>query len=156
MTTIDTRYYAVRDPLTGDMTFWFLNRQGRVMPWPTRPQAEYGPHLWSRLNRDPGPLDHLVPAGLRGEAKSTWVREWYRTVREPWLAAMHAEIDRDPETAMARFAAIGFRCCICGKALRDEESRLSAIGPECRKAFPEALLVVLRQGVSRIAGEVAR
>lgn len=152
MATLDTRYYAVLDPVTGDMTFWYLDKKGHIGTWPTRPRARYGPQLWSRLKREPGEHDYVVPEGLGSDERRTWISTWYETVQQPWKAAILADIERAPDEAMARFATIGFRCCICSRELGDAESRLSAIGPECRKGFPESLIVHLRQQVSRLAG----
>lgn len=152
MSKLTTRYYAVPDPDTGDMTFWYLNKKGEIAAWPRKPKARYGPTLWASLKREPGTHDYLVPEGLSGSERNAWIKNFYQTVSWPWHAAIRAEIERDPEAAMARFAAIGYRCCICGKTLADEESRLSAIGPECRKGLPESFVVMLRRKVSQIEG----
>jgi hypothetical protein len=32
------KYFAVPDPDTGDMTYWYLDRRGMVQPWPQKPR----------------------------------------------------------------------------------------------------------------------
>jgi len=112
-------YYAVPDPDTGEMTYWRRDKRGRLKPWPQRPQAVYGPQLWRKPPAHLGPHDHVIPPGLDGEARQVWHREWVHTVARPWQASIQKAIDTDPERALARFAAFGSRCCVCGKALDD-------------------------------------
>lgn len=150
--TIETSFYAVRDPETNDMTFWCRDTRGRLQPWPRKPQARYGPMLWDRLSREPGMHDHLVPSDV-GSDQPVWVRNWHRTVRDPWMTAVHGEIERSPGLAMARFAAIRSRCCLCGRVLDDPDSKVSGIGPECRKGLPDSLVASLREHVAILFGE---
>lgn len=149
---IATRYYAVPDPTTGAMTYWRRDRRGRLAAWPTRPQAHYGPQLWSRLTREPGPHDHRVPAGVAGAARAAWVRDWYATVGRPWHDAIRAAIDADPEAALARFATLGSRCACCGRELTDADSKVLGVGPECRRGVPEHLVLAVARAVARLHG----
>ncbi len=150
------RYYAVPDPDTGDMTFWYRTAKGQRRPWPTRPQARYGPTLWTALKRDPGPHDHLVPVGLSKEESDAFARDWHVTVRRPWLAFIDEAIDKNADAAMARFAAIATRCCICGRVLTDPETKINGIGPECIRDVPDSLVHAVREQVQRIIGQADR
>lgn len=151
---LDTRYYAVPDPTTGDMTFWYRNKKGELDAWPTRPKTRYGPRLFNSLKREPGAHDYIIPSGLENEEQYAWHCNWIETVRKPWMDAIKAEIGRDPETCMARFAAIQSRCAICGKALDDPESKASGIGPECRKGLPDAFITAIQEETRAALGHV--
>lgn len=151
--TIETSYYAVRDPETYDMTFWYRDTRDRFQPWPRKPQARYGPMLWNRLTKEPGMHDYLVPSDVLGGDQPAWVGNWYRTVRDPWMAAVHGEIERHPGLAMARFASIKSRCCLCGRVLDDPDSKVSGIGPECRKRLPDSLVASIREHTAILFGE---
>jgi hypothetical protein len=145
------------------MTFWYHTAKGDRRPWPTRPQARYGPVLWSKLKREPGPHDHLVPDWLSRKASDAFVRKasdafvrnWHEAVRKPWLATVNGAIDQDPDAAMARFAASATRCCICGRELTDPESKVNGIGPECIGGVPDRIVRAVRDQLHRILAEEA-
>jgi hypothetical protein len=57
----------------------------------------------------------------------------------------------DPAAAAQRFAKWAIRCCVCGKVLTEETSKVVGIGPECRKGRKaEWLAEVLTPKVARI------
>ena len=150
MTAQDARHYAVPDPTTGDMTYWRRDARRRLKAWPTKPQAHHGPQLWHKLTREPGPHDHIVPAGLGPREQEVWVPDWYLTVRHPWLRAIEAVIEADPEAAMARFSVWCMRCACCGRVLRDADSKALGVGPECRPGFPDEILRAIARQVSTL------
>lgn len=123
----ERRYFAVPDPAdAGLMTYW---RQGRQLTmWP--PGVKHGPRLAAGD----------VPKQLRGTQRRSWIRRWFREIREPWDAAVRAALDADRDLAAARFAAFSARCCCCGRALSDPASKTWGIGPDCREGLPVAWL----------------
>jgi hypothetical protein len=128
-TALPNGYYAAIDPadLT-TMTYW-RSRNGIVSIWPKR--AWYGPAR---------PLKRDAPADA--DERIAWLREWqagYLT----WLRGVHAVIDQDPAGARRQFAALTTRCCLCGRALTDDRSKVLGVGPECRRDLDEAMLAQL-------------
>jgi hypothetical protein len=53
------------------------------------------------------------------------------------MASVVEAIAADPVTAGKRFAELQMRCCMCGKGLTTDESKVIGIGPECRKGLPK-------------------
>jgi hypothetical protein len=138
MTAIPDGYYAVPDPLDpAVMTYW---RQRATMPsgrpavrafnpWPDK--ARYGPVLYRR--------DVPTETSRRREVlEAHWerVRDYHRRVRE--------SIEADPAAAGRRFAEWCIRCCCCGRALTEEQSKVLGIGPECRRGSDPGALAELR------------
>jgi len=120
------RYFAVLDDAAESATFWRLDRRGRLMAWP--PGTRNGPSLW----KEPGPgREHVIPAGLDGEARSQWMSNWVATVSGPWHDRIRAVIDADPDAAAARFAGFTSACYRCGRHLEDPATRAAGVGPEC-------------------------
>src|SRR5215213_9571612 len=125
-------YYAVADPENeGEMSYWRRKDKGKHKtpsfdPWPLK--ARYGPRL---LTSDPR------LKGLKGEQRNQFVRSWYEGVKYPYMARVVEAIASDPVTAGKRFAELQMRCCICGKGLTTNESKVVGIGPECRKGLPK-------------------
>jgi len=137
-------YYAVPDPTNPSaMTYWRRDRRGRLAPWP--PRARYGPTLT--------PAD--IPDHLAGQDRREWISDWARAHLWPWHEAVHAAIDADPDGCAARFAAMAARCCRCGRALTDPESKTYGIGPECRRDVPAELLTALAGAVARAHASAA-
>ncbi|ASU83558.1 hypothetical protein CDO52_12850 [Nocardiopsis gilva YIM 90087] len=112
----------------GQITYWRRDDRGRLNPWPAK--ARYGPALYRSQ----------VPAGLTGPDRRAWAQDWHRTHRHPWDAAIRSAIDADPDACRARFAAFTTRCCSCGRALSDPESKTVGVGPECRAGVPADML----------------
>ena len=150
------KYYAVPDPNTGDMTYWFRNRRGAIVSWPQRPPARYGPRRYHRDGAHVGPYDSFTP--LFGSKAEKWdaYAHWKATVREPWEAAIMAAIEGDPELAQSRFAGWRSRCCVCSLPLDDEDSKIWGIGPVCRKGMPGFVLEDLARQMGRIHAEVEK
>lgn len=147
----EPKYFAVPDPDTGDMTYWFRDKRGKLQPWPQKPRpARYGPILWKK----PGAgHTHVTPEGMKGEERNAWVINWFDTVQRPWKARIEAAIASDPEAAQARFAQFASRCCVCGKGLTDATSKVYGIGPECRAGWPPEILEELARQMGRIHTE---
>lgn len=143
-------YLAIRDPDTGDMTYWRDGPRG-LTAWP--PRAKYGPVLWRREN--PGHRYH-IPAGLRGEAQRAWCIAWWCDVREPWMAKIREAITEDRATAGARFAAFSSRCCSCGRPLTADDSKVYAVGPECRRGVPDHVLADLARKIGHAHAEAVQ
>jgi hypothetical protein len=122
------RYYAVPDPTDPTQITYWRAADHVLKPWPGK--ARYGSRL---LHRD-------VPAGLHGQQRSAWVRDWYRTTRAPWDAAVRVAIETDPVTHGRRFAEFTSRCCYCGKTLTDQRSKVYGIGPDCRRGMSTEML----------------
>lgn len=66
----------------------------------------------------------------------SWPLKVDQTARVGYMLAIVAAIAADPVGAGKRFAEFTTRCCLCGRSLRDEKSKVCGIGPECRKAVP--------------------
>lgn len=73
--------------------------------------------------------------GNRPELVS-WPLNVDQTVRVGYTMQITAAISADPVAAGKRFAELTTRCCMCSRRLRDEKSKVSGIGPECRKSVP--------------------
>ena len=121
------RYYAVPDPDDpNQMTYWRDSTRGEgFMAWP--PKVRYGPVLYRRDVPKDRQEQRLV-------VEQHWAREreWHQQVREA--------IEADPITAAKRFAEFTSRCCLCGRTLTDEASKVYGIGPECRRGLPHEVL----------------
>jgi hypothetical protein len=148
------RYFAVPDPDTGDMTYWFRNAKDAIVAWPLRPrQAVYGPTLWTR----PGPgRDHIIPDGLRVADRQAWIRNWATTVRIPWMGHILHAIDVDTVGSAARFAAFRSTCFICGLPLEDDDSKVWGVGPVCRPRVPVAFLEAAAREIGRAHAQLLR
>jgi hypothetical protein len=130
-------YYAVPDPRDGvdEITYWRRKDKGRnkrpsFEAWPLK--THYGP----RLTRKDLP-EGMTPRTDEGEA---FIRDWYENTGFPYRAAILEAIADDPVAAGKRFAEWALRCCMCGKVLTRDDSKVYGIGPECRKGMPKALL----------------
>ncbi len=134
-------YFAVPDPDTGDMTYWYRTTRGAIEPWPPR-EGKYGPRL---LARD--------IEGLSAKDREAAVRTWSLTLRIPWDRQVRAALDADLDAAAARFAAFTSRCCICGRPLTDEKSKVLGIGPDCRTGIPTGVLEEFAREMGRIHGQ---
>lgn len=133
-------YFAVPDPDTGDMTYWYRDRRGVVQPWPPKVRG-YGPTF---------PDFSALPRGERDER----VRDFILGTMRPWRQSIEETLDAEPDTAAARFAAFQSRCCICGKDLTDAESKVLGIGPDCRRGVPSHVLESLAREMGRIHGQM--
>jgi len=134
---VNVEYFAVPDPTNPDQITYWRNGPRGLKPWP--PRAHYGPEL---LRRD-------LPEGLHGQACSDWIQTWVRNQLAPWHAAIRAAIDTDPHGCALRFATLTTRCCCCGRTLTARDSRCYAIGPDCRRGLPPAVLEALVDAVGR-------
>lgn len=123
----EPKYFAVPDPDSGDMTYWYQDKYNRLASWPPK-KSHYGPRA-PKCPEGVDQYDHLPV-----------LRQWVDEVRHPWWNKVKAEIARDPDAASARFAQFSSRCCVCGKTLTDAASKVYGIGPECRAGFPPAVL----------------
>ncbi|MFJ8743443.1 DUF6011 domain-containing protein [Embleya sp. NPDC127516] len=136
MTPLPDGYYAVLDPTNATtMTYWRV-ATGRLKPWPAR--ATYGPRF---LRRD-------APPRGDNQAWITWATTCAAT-RAAWTTALVDALTAEPVAAQARFAALTTRCCSCGRALTDPDTKTGGIGPECRRDVPDAVLVALADAVAR-------
>lgn len=135
-------YYAVPDPDSGDMTYWRRDGHHRLIEWPNG--VHYGPRL---LKRD-------VPRELHGYARNEWVLRWYQDVRHPWVAKVHGLIEVGPNMAAARFAAFASTCCVCGRRLEDEASKVAGIGPVCGAGLSTSVIEDLARLVGRAHAEM--
>jgi hypothetical protein len=145
------KYFAVPDPDTGDMTYWYTDHRGRLSAWPSKLRNDaYGPTLWTK----PGPnREHIVPDGLTERERGEWIKNWFETVRQPWMAKIRAAIDADRDACLARFAAFASRCCCCGKTLTDAASKAYGIGPDCRAGLPPEVLEACARAMGRVHGQ---
>lgn len=140
-------YFAVPDPLDPtQMSYWYRPVRGRqagqILPWPPRRSR------WGRLGVKDIPVDKAAdPAGW-----GAFVDAYFGKVRAA-RAAVEAAIEADPDTAAARFAVFGFRCCFCSKVLTDERSKVYGVGPECRQGVSAEFLGHLTDVVRRVHGE---
>ncbi|MGA5496677.1 DUF6011 domain-containing protein [Streptomyces cinereoruber] len=125
---IEPGYYAVLDPDDpGTVTYWHRVRNAKrdvLQAWP--PRASYGPRAPMRLPADPH---------ARFEAAKEWWEE-----RRAYLDRVVAAIHEAPEAAARCFADLNVRCWNCGRALRDETSKVVGIGPDCRSGLDPATL----------------
>ncbi len=111
-------------------------------PWPAK--ARYGPQL---TKAD-------LPAGQYTEEGQAFIRDWLENVGQPYRDAVIEAIVVDPVAAGKRFAEWKLRCCMCGKALTNEESKVYGIGTECRRGIPtEVLARYLTPEVGRLHAE---
>jgi hypothetical protein len=124
-----TVYLAVPDPNNAaQMTYWRRTGNGTLTEWPSK--AKYAPVLHKRD----------VPSGLDTAARFDWARRWYAENAEPWWAAIRAAIETDEAECARRFAEFCARCCVCGRKLTNETSKVYGIGPECRANVPTSWL----------------
>ncbi|MEV3995782.1 DUF6011 domain-containing protein [Streptomyces halstedii] len=129
MTTLPDGHYALLDPQDSEvMTYWRV-RSGRLMAWPAK--AWHGP---VRPLRSAAPKDR--------DERIAWMRKWHATYRA-WLEQLHAALQRDPGTARRQFTDLTVRCCLCGRALRDDVSKVVGIGPDCRTGLSQEALADL-------------
>jgi len=123
-------YFVIPDPENGDeMSYWRRKDKGKHKRFSFEPsplKAKYGPRL---LTCDPR------MKGLKGEARNDYVRGWYKGVKWPYMDRVVETIADDPVLAGKRFAELQLRCCVCGKGLTTDESKVIGIGPECRKGM---------------------
>ncbi len=137
-------YYAVPDPAGDSMTYWRRGARGAVKPWPVK--ARYGPVLYTKE----------VPAVLKGTARREWVGKWYSTVRTPWDEAIQGAIQADPVGCRARFTVFTSRCCVCGRTLTDDASKVFGIGPDCRAEVSDDFLTSVAERTARMHGVADR
>ncbi|MER5675799.1 DUF6011 domain-containing protein [Streptomyces sp. NPDC002238] len=129
MTTLPNGYYAAIDPTNPDTVTYWRSRAGIVSVWPKN--ARYGPAR--PLKRDaPSDRDELI----------AWLEKWNAGYVK-WLQAVHAVIDQDPAAARRKFAELSTRCCVCGRPLRDDRSKVLGVGPDCREGLSEDMLAQL-------------
>lgn len=129
-------YFAVPDPDTGDMTYWYRDRRGSINPWPPK-VGRYGPRMPS-------------VAGLSREDRDAVVRDFVLSTAKPWRERVMACLEANPDEAAARFAVFQSRCCLCSKALTDAKSKVFGIGPDCREGLPASLLGCMAREMGRI------
>lgn len=128
-------FYAVPDPCNqGEMSYWRRKDKGKhkwpsFEPWPLK--AHYGPRL---LKSDPRLKD------LKGEERRQFVWSWYEGVKGAYIESVVSAIAGDPAAAGKRFAELQMRCCMCGKRLTTDESKVVGIGPECRRGFSKEFI----------------
>ncbi|MFE2941003.1 DUF6011 domain-containing protein [Streptomyces sp. NPDC059255] len=129
MTGLPDGYYAVLDPADPQtMTYWRA-RAGELKAWPAG--AWHGP---ARLLKKDAPADR--------DERVAWMRDWQARYRA-WLETLHAALAADPAGARRTFVGFTVRCCLCGRALRDEKSKVLGVGPECRTGLDEHALAAL-------------
>ncbi|RPK76378.1 hypothetical protein EES45_23080 [Streptomyces sp. ADI97-07] len=129
MTDLRNGYYATLDPADpATMTYWRV-RNSAATPWPAK--AWYGPAR---------PLRRDAPADA--DARIAWLRLWQTGYRE-WLHTVLDTLDQDPAAARRRFADLSTRCCLCGRALHDDRSKVLGVGPDCREGVSEEMLAQL-------------
>lgn len=134
-TVIPNGYYAVHNPADPTaVTYWRMSAKG-LNPWPAR--AKYGPVLM----RADVPRELYKPA--RRPDLAAWVKDWYRTNRSAWEASIRALIEADLAGCARRFAEFTIRCCNCGRALTDENSKVLGLGSECRRGIEPGTLAAL-------------
>jgi Family of unknown function (DUF6011) len=136
-------YYAVPDPRgVEEMTYWRRaegNRGPTFKPWPAK--ARYG---WVLYKKDRPELPKEI-------SRNTYIRAYYETLGPPYRRAIVEAIQEDPVAAQQRFADWAIRCCMCGKGLTNDRSKVYGIGPECRKGMPsEVLANYFRPQVARV------
>lgn len=128
---IPVGYYAILDPSDPQtMTYWrrvHTTRSDALNPWPAK--AWYGPPM---LRRCDVPMDNP-------QARDLVVDDW-KNRRDAYLDEIITAILVDPVGAGRRFAELGTRCCQCGRALKDAESKVLGIGPECRRGMDPTTL----------------
>ena len=129
-------YYAVPDPYNeGEMSYWRRKDKGKnkrpsFEPWPLKAKA-YGPRL---LKSDP----RLI--GMSRDEMMEFARKWYETEKKSYMDAVIEIIAADPIEAGKQFADWQLRCCMCGKGLTTDDSKVYGIGPECRKGMSKEFL----------------
>ncbi len=140
----EANYFAVVDPASKSMSFWFRNRRGVLVAWPRG--SSFEPVLW----KSPGPgREHVIPAGLEGAERFEWLQNWHWTVRQPWFATIKTSIEADPVAAAACFAALQTSCSRCGRHLEDVASRARALGSDCVTRFSPEYVASLTREVGR-------
>jgi Family of unknown function (DUF6011) len=118
----------------GETSYWRRKNKGKSKrptfePWPLK--AKYGPRL---LKSDPR------LKGLKGEERRAFVRSWYEGVKGAYMESVVEAIAADPVTAGKRFAELQMRCCMCGKVLTTDGSKVVGIGPECRMGLSKEVV----------------
>lgn len=115
-------YYAVPDPADPQvMTYWrrrHTSTTDSLRSWPAT--AWYGPAVprRSELPEDPAERQAFADA-------------WSAT-RNAYHDQIVVAILTDTAAAAKRFADLRTACSQCGRRLRDAESKLYAVGPDCR------------------------
>lgn len=104
--------------------------------WEALPEGYYAVMIgdrmtyWRRSNGKGGSKSFgCWPHARRGQ---------HPTAREIYDAT--ALILADPIAAARQFAQMHTRCCLCARRLVDAKSKVSAVGPECRKYVPAAVI----------------
>lgn len=129
-------YYAVPDPRAGveEMTYWYRGVKGRKRlrsvfdPWPSK--ARYGPQFtWDDVPYERGTREAMH-----------YIRALSEVLVKPYRHAIVEAVAEDPAAAAQRFATLSTRCCLCGRKLTNEESKVVGIGPECGKGIPKEVL----------------
>jgi hypothetical protein len=131
-------YYAVPDPRSEDMTYWWRRVKGKKRPrqafdpWPLK--AEYAPVLYHKDVPDGKVLEGLTLS------RNDYVHAWHKTLSWPYREAIVEAILEDPIAAQHQFADLNTRCCNCGRKLTNDLSKVYGIGPECRKDLSSEVL----------------
>ncbi|MBV6697479.1 hypothetical protein KV557_10115 [Kitasatospora aureofaciens] len=127
-------YYAVpcpNDPAL--MTYWrrtTTSTTNALTRWPAK--AAYGPRPPRRSEM---PDDRAEWKAIL-DAWSDRATAYHQRILTAVLA--------DPAAAARRFADLRTKCSQCGRPLRDAESKLYAVGPDCRGAMDPAWLAQIR------------
>ena len=120
MTDLPDGYYAVPDPDdTTAMTYWRA-KGGGLHPHPAK--TWYGPAR---------PLRQDAPSPKGGPEFQEWMRDYFDRWTA-WARRVRDSLAIDPAATARRFADLTTRCCVCGRALTDAESKVLGIGPDCR------------------------
>lgn len=134
-TYFELNYFAVTDPDTGDMTYWYRTERGIIKPWPLN-VGRYGPQLPDT-------------SGLSPQDGAALVQGFVRSTVLPWRRAVMARLEADPVAAAALFSVSQERCCRCGVTLNDA-SKMLGIGTFCGQVIEPGLLEVLAREIERI------
>lgn len=127
-------YYATpcpNDPTL--MTYWrriTTSTTNALNRWPAK--AAYGPRP---LRRSEMPADR-AEWGPIFDAWSDQARAYNQQVLN--------DIAANPAIAARRFADLRTKCSQCGRPLRDAESKLYAVGPDCRSLMDPDWLAQIR------------
>lgn len=138
-------YFAIPDPLDpAKASFWYRvpsgRSAGRIEPWPPRRSH------WGHLPVKDIPHDREAEP----DTYRAFVDAYFARVREA-RSAIRASIEDEPEIAAARFAAWSIRCCMCGKKLTDQRSKVYGVGPDCRAGAPAGLVDAIAEQVRALA-----
>ncbi|MFE4691232.1 DUF6011 domain-containing protein [Streptomyces sp. NPDC056749] len=129
MTNLPNGYYAAIDPADPSTVTYWRSHAGIVSVWPKH--AWYGPAR---------PLKRNAPADA--DERIAWLRKW-QAGYTAWLRTVHAVIDQNPAAARRKFAELSTRCCVCGRPLHDDRSKVLGVGPDCREGLSEDMLAQL-------------